>query len=133
MEIISFTLGVLTIIIAAFVAVLVWGIVKVVKQQKQIDETAKCNQDAFNSVWRNFDEDRKHRYDDSQRIQREVNLQIEDLSRRLDHTESEMYRQINDQVADAVTQSKSYTDSRIDKLIDTYFEVIGSKKQIIKG
>jgi hypothetical protein len=133
MEIISFTLGVLTIIIAAFVAVLVWGIVKVVKQQKQIDDETKRNGDAFNSVWRNFDEDRKHNYDNSQRIQRDTNLYNEELSRRLDGTESVLYRQINDQVADAVTQSKSYTDSRIDKLIDTYFEVIGSKKQIIKG
>jgi hypothetical protein len=28
--------------------------------------------------------------------------------------------------------SKSYTDSRIDKLIDTYFDMVGAKKQIIK-
>jgi hypothetical protein len=31
-----------------------------------------------------------------------------------------------------VELSKSYTDSRIDKLIDTYFDMVGVKKQIIK-
>jgi hypothetical protein len=29
-------------------------------------------------------------------------------------------------------QDKAYTDKRIDKLIDTYFEHVGSKKQILK-
>ncbi len=91
METLSFTLGVLSVIITAFVVVLVWGIVKVVKQEKQINE---------------------------------INNRFEDLVRQSDHTETEMYRQINDQVADAVTQSKSYTDSRIDKT---------SSKQVIKG
>jgi len=91
METLSFTLGVLSVIITAFVVVLVWGIVKVVKQQEQINE---------------------------------VNNRFEDLVRQSDHTETEIYRQINDQVADAVTQSKSYIDSRIDKT---------SSKQLIKG
>ncbi len=54
----------------------------------------------------------------------EINNRFEDFVRHSDHTETEMYRQINDQVADAVTQSKSYTDSRIDKT---------SSKQVIKG
>ena len=31
-----------------------------------------------------------------------------------------------------VDLSKSYTDSRIDKLIDTYFDMVSAKKQIIK-
>jgi|Laugrespbdmm15sd_2_1035082.scaffolds.fasta_scaffold03180_11 predicted PurR-regulated permease PerM len=91
METLSFTLGVLSVIITAFVVVLVWGIVKVVKQQEQINE---------------------------------INNRFEDLVRQSDHTETEIYRQINDQVADAVTQSKSYIDSRIDKT---------SSKQLIKG
>jgi predicted PurR-regulated permease PerM len=91
METLSFTLGVLSVIITAFVVVLVWGIVKVVKQQEQINE---------------------------------INNRFEDLIRQSDHTETEIYRQINDQVADAVTQSKSYIDSRIDKT---------SSKQLIKG
>jgi predicted PurR-regulated permease PerM len=91
METLSFTLGVLSVIITAFVVVLVWGIVKVVKQQEQINE---------------------------------INNRFEDLVRQSDHTETEIYRQINDQVADAVTQSKSYIDSRIDKT---------SSKQVIKG
>ena len=91
METLSFTLGVLSVIITAFVVVLVWGVVKVVKQQEQINE---------------------------------INNRFEDFVRHSDHIETEMYRQINDQVADAVTQSKSYTDSRIDKT---------SSKQVIKG
>jgi predicted PurR-regulated permease PerM len=91
METLSFTLGVLSVIITAFVVVLVWGIVKVVKQQEQING---------------------------------INNRFNEFIVQSHHTETEIYRQINDQVADAVTQSKSYIDSRIDKT---------SSKQVIKG
>jgi len=68
----------------------------------------------------------------------------EDLDRRLDNMERhangyvtdlqrEMEAKTNSQITDAVTQSTSYTDKRIDKLIDTYFDVVNAKKQVIKG
>lgn len=133
METMSFTLGVLSVIIAAFVVVLVWGVVKVVKHGKQIEENNKWVNSSHNDIWRGREEDRRINYEREQNLHRDIDSRFEELSRRLDQSESEMYRQINDQAADAVTQSKSHTDSRIDKLIDAYFETVGSKKQIIKG
>ena len=129
----SFTLGVLSVIITAFVVVVVWGIVKVVKQGKQIEENNKWVNASHNDIWRAKEDDRRINYEREQRLQRDTDIRFEELNRRLDQSESEMYRQINDQTADAVTQSKSHTDSSIDKLIDAYFETVGSKKQIIKG
>ena len=73
METLSFTLGVLSVIIVAFVAVLVWGIVKVVKQQKQINSLEKDMQrevdnihrninDAIQSLWKRTEEMDRHEY-----------------------------------------------------------------------
>ena len=146
METMSFTLGVLSVIITAFVVVLVWGIVKVVKQQKQIDSNYKWFDESINNIWRSKEEDRRIGYEREQSLQRELDRRFEEtnrnvgnqhnnLSMRLDHTETDIYRQINNQITNAVTQCKSHTDSRIDKLIDAYFEYgeLHKKKQIIKG
>lgn len=149
METLSFTLGILSVIIIAAVIVLVWGTVKVLKQGKQIDENNKWFQSSIDNVWRSKEEDRRVNYDREERFTREldkrfenfermihdevkeINLKIEDVHRRID----EAYRQIYQTIDDQNLQSKSYTDSRIDKLIDTYFEMkgISSKKQVIKG
>jgi hypothetical protein len=51
-----------------------------------------------------------------------------EIHRRIDHVETEMPRAINDQITDSVTQCNSYTDKRIDKLIDTYFKAKTAKK-----
>lgn len=146
METLSFTLGVLTVIIVAFVAVLVWGIVKVVKHERHINDMQQHINTSIDTIWRSREEDRRAQYNEQDQLHRnldsrfeETNRNVEnqhnDLSMRLDHTESEIYRQINDQITDSVTQSKSYTDSRIDKLIDAYFEYgeLNKKKQVIKG
>ena len=51
------------------------------------------------------------------------------MHRRISHENEDMMIEINSQITDAVTQSTSYTDKRIDKLIDTYFMVSDAKKQ----
>jgi predicted PurR-regulated permease PerM len=112
METLSFTLGVLSVIIAAFVAVLVWGIVKVVKQQKQINSFEK-------------EIETLHRY---------INESSSNVHTRLSEVDRNAYQMMQNHEQNITQQCKSYTDSRIDKLVDTYFEMKEiNKKQLIKG
>jgi predicted PurR-regulated permease PerM len=112
METLSFTLGVLSVIIVAFVAVLVWGIVKVVKQQKQINSFEK-------------EIETLHRY---------INESSGNMHNRLNEMERNAYQAMQSQDQETIQQCKSYIDSRIDKLVDTYFEIKEiNKKQLIKG
>ena len=112
METLSFTLGVLSVIIVAFVAVLVWGIVKVVKQQKQINSFEK-------------EIETLHRY---------INESSGNMHTRLSEMDRNAYQQMQEYDHEITQQCKSYTDSRIDKLVDTYFEMKEiNKKQLIKG
>lgn len=131
METTYFVLGMLSMIAVTFVTTIIMGLLKINKQQKTIDELIERvkglhldHSQQFDNVYRHIDQTSN----EMQRVMRDrendVNNRFGEMDRRLDHTESEMYRQINDQVADAVTQSKSYTDSRIDKT---------TTKQIIKG
>ena len=106
METTMFTLGVLSIILAALVATVVYGIVTVLKLKTDITNVYRQFHDENQQVYRRFEE-----------VQRDINM-----------IEATMHNQIQY----ANTQSNSYTDKRIDKLVDTYFEVQSIKKQILK-
>ena len=106
METTMFTLGVLSIILAALVATVVYGIVTVLKLKTDITNVYRQIHDENQQVYRRFEE-----------VQRDINM-----------IEATMHNQIQY----ANTQSNSYTDKRIDKLVDTYFEVQSIKKQILK-
>ena len=105
MNTLVFTLGVLSVIITAFVVVLVWGIVRVVKQEKQIKQ-----------------------------LQIELDKTNENMYRSNDSTRAELHRRIEDigyhadlQMKKYIDESKSYTDSRLDKFIEK------TGKKLIKG
>ena len=89
MNTLAFTLGVLSVIITAFVVVLVWGVVKVVKQQKQI---------------RNINED--------------FSRSISDVYRIISDNDNRVYRDIDERTRETLSTNKSYTDMRIDKFIE---------------
>jgi len=95
MEIISFTFGVLSVIATVFMVVVVLGIVKVLKLQKQIKE---LHGDLSHTHTQIFDGDKS--------IYQRMDRDMDQLQRQLDET-------------------RSYIDSRIDKL--------SASKQIIKG
>lgn len=103
METLSFTLGVLSVIIVAFIAVLVWGVVKVVKQEKQIKNMNDDFSRSIENIYRNITENNNYAY-----------RKFEDMD-----------RHAHEQMKNYIAESKSYTDSRIDKLLE--------KKQVIKG
>ena len=95
MEIVSFTFGVLSVIAVVFAAVIVLSIVKVLKQQNQI----------------------KDLQEEVNRIYQFVNSGDGDLYRRIENDLTNVHRQID--------ETRSYIDSRIDKLT--------ASKQVIKG
>ena len=121
-----FVLGMLLIIGAGIIATIVWGVVKITKLLraiKQYEEWISNNDRNLHENLRYLREDLDRRMENMERYGHE---RVTDLQR-------EMELKTNSQITDAVTQSTSYTDKRIDKLIDTYFDTVGAKKQLIKG
>ena len=151
METMYFVLGMLSIIGVIAIATIVWGIVKIsklLKVIKQQEEWIINNERQIHDTLYRLREDLDRRMDimdrygcdrvtDLQReldsrfntIEREQEKIEEELHRRISHENEDMMIEINSQITDAVTQSTSYTDKRIDKLIDTYFMVSEAKKQ----
>jgi hypothetical protein len=151
METMYFVLGMLSIIGVIAIATIVWGIVKIsklLKVIKQQEEWIINNERQIHDTLYRLREDLDRRMDimdrygcdrvtDLQReldsrfntIEREQEKIEEELHRRIGHENEDMMIEINSQITDAVTQSTSYTDKRIDKLIDTYFMVSEAKKQ----
>ena len=95
MEIISFTFGVLSVIATVFMVVVVLSIVKVLKLQKQIKE-----------LHGNLSYTHTQIFDGDKSVHQRIDKDMDQLQRQLDET-------------------RSYIDSRIDKL--------SASKQIIKG
>lgn len=114
METLYFAFGVLTMVGVALASLTVYSVLKATKATKQIESLQKT----IEELWRHIDESRRH------------------VHERVDRIEDYLPRAINDQITDAVTACNSYTDKRIDKLIDTYFMVKEAEKEskkLIKG
>jgi uncharacterized protein YpmS len=89
MEIVSFTFGVLSVIAVVFAAVIVLSIVKVLKQQKQINDL----RDEVNHIYAQISNGEVN-------LHRTMEKELENVHRRID-------------------ENHSYIDSRIDKLTAT--------------
>jgi Tfp pilus assembly protein PilN len=113
METMYFFLGVLTVVAAIVAGVITWGLLKIKNQQRSIE-----------ILQQKLDE-----------IPREFYLSLRDTTQHIDKRFDDVwgsFRDIRNEIVDIsksdVELSKSYTDSRIDKLIDTYFDMVGVKK-----
>ncbi len=107
METTFFVLGMLSIIGAIVVALIVWGVFKIIKLSETIEQQEEWTRNNDRSTW-----DLIHRLND-------------DLGRRIDDLE----RNTVSYVSDAIHESKSYTDSRFDKATSGN----NGSKQLIKG
>jgi len=105
METMYFVLGMLSIIAAAFVAVIVWGIVKINKLTLGLKSTCEWIESNTRDRDYNFDQ---------------VYKRISDVERQLQFEVQEIYRRMD--------ECRSYTDSRFDKATS-----LTSAKQLIKG
>ena len=99
MEITMFTLGMISMIMMMLIAVVVAGIVKVFKMNKRIVELYSH----INVVERHLSQD----------VYRDINM--------IEATTSNNIERLH-------AQSTSYTDKRIDKLVETYFMVNEAKQ-----
>ena len=124
-----FALGILATTMLMVIAVVVVGIVKVFKMNKQITNRHSFLNDSERYISNRCTDIERNAHDRSVEIERNAHD-------RFDRVEEHFTRAVNDQITDAVTQSNSYTDKRIDKLIDAYFEVQEVRQQskkLIKG
>ena len=117
METTMFTLGVLSIILAALVATVVYGIVKVLKLKTDITNVYRRLDDESQQVYRRFED-----------MQRDVNMVEQTLRNSMNSGFDDIDRFVRHGDADV----RSYIDSRIDKLVDVYFDTQKTKKQILK-
>jgi hypothetical protein len=117
METTSFVLGMLSIIAVAFMAVIVWGIVKITKLLKMVKQHEDWTVTHERNTWTNISDTR-------QDFERRVN----DMDRNAYDAMERYRRNIEDANKAILEESKSYTDSRIDKALG-----ITGAKQLIKG
>jgi uncharacterized protein HemX len=117
METMYFFLGVLTVVAAIAAGVITWGLLKINKQQRSIE-----------TLQQRLDEMPREFYSSSRDMTQHIDKRFDDVWGQF----GEMRRDIHEMDKSILESSKSYTDSRIDKLIDTYFDMVGAKKQIIK-
>ena len=111
-EITSFVLGMLTVGAALMLITLVAGIVKINKLEKQNSHNEKQFEQVYDNMSR-YDNELRQLLDSTNRdinmVEKTIMNQIEIIDREHHKIEDEIHREIN--------QVRSYTDSRIDKVV----------------
>jgi predicted PurR-regulated permease PerM len=128
METTYFVLGVLSVVALIFVGVITWGLLMINKQQTQI----KNLQEDIQGLMRTISTEMEYT---SRRIDNErqnIHSDLREYNNRMESQASDIWRQIESTKKDTISESNSYTDKRIDKLIDTYFD-IKKNKDLLKG
>jgi len=121
METISFALGVASVLVVLLSAVTIWLTFRVKKITTEQNNLHILINNVEQYLGKKFDDCDRHSYENF----RELNSIINSKNDELVHT-----------ILNQFNESKSYTDSRIDKLIDVYFEHNSNRsktKQIING
>jgi hypothetical protein len=110
MNIESFAIGIVTMVMFAVVIITVIGMLKVTKIATEL-LTLK-----------------RRLEDDERELSREINMVESTIMNQLNYQADNMYQAMEN----SSRSQAAYTDRRIDKLIDTYFEVKNAKKQVLK-
>ncbi len=125
-EITSFVLGMLTIGVILMLITLIAGIVKINKLEKQFNN----NDNQFRSVYDNInrnDEELRRLFEDTNR---EINMVEKTIMNQVQQIDQEHHK-IEDEIHREIDQTKSYIDSRIDRVVSQ--GTLKSSKQLIKG
>ena len=138
MEVTAYVLGMLTIVTVAFVTSIVVGLLKIMKLNKQtiylesrldheVENIYRRLENEHTEVWGQFENAGR----DVTMVERTIMNQIDATRRDADQAIDELHRA----VAHESSEGRRYTDSRIDKLIDTYFDMkkFNEKKEVLKG
>lgn len=121
METMYFVLGMLSIIAAAIVSVMVWGIVKINKQQQRLEQLQRDFNEAPRELHGRFVDMQREIDDRASWIHRRIDEIDTNHNRRMDQDHEAIFREIAD--------CRAYTDSRIDKATSG----LNGVKQVIKG
>ena len=128
METTYFVLGVLTVVAVIVAGLITWGMVKISKQQTEIGNLKEDIQGLVRTISQEI-EDTTRRIDyERQNIQSGVREHNDRLERQI----TDIWRGMDSRITDSISESNSYTDKRIDKMIDTYFD-IKKNKDLLKG
>jgi predicted PurR-regulated permease PerM len=128
METTYFVLGMLSVVALIFIGVIAWGMVKISKQQTEIGSLQENIQGLVRTISQEI-EDTTRRIDSERRY---IQSEVREHNDRLERQFTDIWRGIDTRIMDSVNESNSYTDKRIDKMIDTYFEV-KKNKDLLKG
>lgn len=124
METTYFVLGMLSVVALIFIGVIAWGMFKISKQQTEIGNLQEDIQGLVRTITQEIDYTNRRMDTEQQNIHSEFRENNDRLERQI----TDIWRGMTD----CVKESNSYTDKRIDKLIDTYFDV-KNNKDLLKG
>lgn len=124
METTYFVLGMLSVVALIFIGVIAWGMFKISKQQTEIGNLQEDIQGLVRTITQEIDYTNRRMDTERQNIHSEFREHNDRLERQI----TDIWRGMTD----CVKESNSYTDKRIDKLIDTYFD-IKKNKDLLKG
>jgi predicted PurR-regulated permease PerM len=128
METTYFVLGVLTVVAVIVAGVITWGMFKISKQQTEIGNLKEDIQQLVRRISQEIEDTTRRIDSERQYIQSGVREHNDRLERQI----TDIWRGIDTRIMDSVNESNSYTDKRIDKMIDTYFDV-KKNKDLLKG
>lgn len=128
METTMFTLGVLSIILAALVALIIYGTVTVLKLKTKINDIVQMIEGLDRDVCANSRQVRTEFSTELSALSRDVNIIEQTLRNSMNNGFDATERLVRREDADI----RSYIDSRIDKLVDVYFDTQKTKRQILK-
>ena len=124
-EITSYVLGMLTIAAILLLIALVLGMVKINKLDKQTITIKKMIDDVYQSI----DHERRHTEELLQSTHRDINMVEQTIMNQVRHVDDFHHRK-EDEIEKEIIQTKSYIDSRIDKVV--LQGTLPSRKQLIK-
>jgi hypothetical protein len=124
-EITSYVLGMLTIAALLLLIALVLGMVKINKLEKQTITIKKL----IDEVYQSIDHERRHTEELLQSTHRDINMVEQTIMNQVRHVDDFHHRK-EDEIEKEIIQTKSYIDSRIDKVV--LQGTLPSRKQLIK-
>ena len=128
METTYFVLGMLLVVALIFIGVITWGMFKISRQQTEIGNLKEDTQGLMRTISQEIEYTTRRMDTERQNIHSEFRENNDRLERQL----TDIWRGMDTRVTDSIKESNSYTDKRIDKLIDTYFD-IKKNKDLLKG
>lgn len=128
METTYFVLGMLSVVALIFIGVIAWGMFKISRQQTEIGNLKEDTQGLMRTISQEIEYTTRRMDTERQNIHSEFRENNDRLERQL----TDIWRGMDTRVTDSIKESNSYTDKRIDKLIDTYFD-IKKNKDLLKG